>query len=810
MNKHLLKVVLLFLCISFVISLPAKVSAQEAFIITQYDIEIISNPDNSFNYTEKITVVFSEDRHGIFRTIPKKGGSLRYMISDIEVASDPFVIQQDSLNTIIQIGDANREISGEKTYFISYKLTFEKDDDTSADIVNLDLVGNMWDTQINDVTINFYYPKANAVPTQYNVYNGQYNSKDETGTIVTEQSDHLTIRNKNILSNFDSITLVAKFPENTFNLAAKLPDPYKFQDYNAEIRVKKDRIVEYKEVFTLQIIDEGILPYYIIPLTDQDLSPLTVRNVRHNGIRQSTSNIQQGVFAIPLTKNGVNTIEYTVYYEADKDQSNDLLPLMLFSNYRDIPLNGAKIKIISPFSAISYKTIVSVLKEGGEAAVIQNTQGDVINIEISDTLKTGEGIYIDLVYPENSFGIALHPFTVISVIFGILLLLSGFFLYRKYGKDDVVSPVIEFYPPDNLSSASIGYVINRVMDPIDITSMLLYWASHNHVHFIATGKNDFEITYNSDLEDTHPKWEQNAFGKLKDLIEQSDGNISKESLQKQFYQVAGKIQSAVPLYFKNDRSLDDKKSIGISGLLCFLSALFIGVFMGFVVFTGIEEFLPSAIAGIIIGVISVFCYAWLRFLVNGWFRRHIAANYALAFVFILFIVFLLFVVIILSLFIMTTVQLPALVMNLLIAVALQATAVFTIKRSIYGQRLLERVVGFREFLIVAEKERLEALLEDNPEYYYQILPFALVLNVSDIWEKKFSGFQMVEPVWYQGSYPGYVFSYLAISSFAQNSTAALAHYTAPPSSSGTGGFSGGGGGGGFSGGGGGGGGGGSW
>jgi uncharacterized membrane protein YgcG len=131
------------------------------------------------------------------------------------------------------------------------------------------------------------------------------------------------------------------------------------------------------------------------------------------------------------------------------------------------------------------------------------------------------------------------------------------------------------------------------------------------------------------------------------------------------------------------------------------------------------------------------------------------------------------------------------------------------KRSTYGQMILERIIGFKEFLVTAEKERLEALLEGDPEYYYHILPFALVLNVSDIWENKFKGFTMEQPSWYEGTYPGYIYSYAMLTSFAHSTSASMARYTAPPSSgTGAGGFSGGGGG--FSGGGGGGGGGGSW
>ena len=39
------------------------------------------------------------------------------------------------------------------------------------------------------------------------------------------------------------------------------------------------------------------------------------------------------------------------------------------------------------------------------------------------------------------------------------------------------------------------------------------------------------------------------------------------------------------------------------------------------------------------------------------------------------------------------------------------------------------------------------LLEQDPEFYYNILPYAQVLGVSDIWEEKFKDIKMDPPAW---------------------------------------------------------------
>ena len=137
---------------------------------------------------------------------------------------------------------------------------------------------------------------------------------------------------------------------------------------------------------------------------------------------------------------------------------------------------------------------------------------------------------------------------------------------------------------------------------------------------------------------------------------------------------------------------------------------------------------------------------------------------------------------------------------------------FIRQRTDKGHEIKQRINGFKIFLETAEKERLEALVNENPKYFYDILPYAYVLGVSDKWIKKFEGIAIEPPTWYIGGNYNTIMMY----SFINNTlnTASRSMTSAPQgNSSFGGGYSGGGfsgGGGGFSGGGVGGGGGGSW
>ena len=59
------------------------------------------------------------------------------------------------------------------------------------------------------------------------------------------------------------------------------------------------------------------------------------------------------------------------------------------------------------------------------------------------------------------------------------------------------------------------------------------------------------------------------------------------------------------------------------------------------------------------------------------------------------------------------------------------------RTSSYGETVKAKVNGFRHYLEVAEKDRIDMLVEENPHYFFDILPYAYVLDVSKKWISKF-------------------------------------------------------------------------
>ena len=70
------------------------------------------------------------------------------------------------------------------------------------------------------------------------------------------------------------------------------------------------------------------------------------------------------------------------------------------------------------------------------------------------------------------------------------------------------------------------------------------------------------------------------------------------------------------------------------------------------------------------------------------------------------------------------------------------------KRTPYGNEILSKINGFKNFLETVEKDKLETMVMQDPTYFYNILPYTYVLGVSDKWIKNFESIALQSPSWY--------------------------------------------------------------
>jgi uncharacterized membrane protein YgcG len=176
-------------------SAPAAAATPES--ITNYATAITVEPSGVLDVTETIAYNFgSASRHGIIRKIPARfhydsKHDRLYPISDVHVTQDgaPAKVKTDSGNYyVIKIGDANRTLTGQHTYVISYHVEAAANAFPDHDELYWNAVGLEWSVPVLASSATVTTP----VPiTQHTCYSGPDGSRlpCDSDTATGEEAD---------------------------------------------------------------------------------------------------------------------------------------------------------------------------------------------------------------------------------------------------------------------------------------------------------------------------------------------------------------------------------------------------------------------------------------------------------------------------------------------------------------------------------------------------------------------------------------------------------------------------------------------
>lgn len=428
-------------------------------------------------------------------------------------------------------------------------------------------------------------------------------------------------------------------------------------------------------------------------------------------------------------------------------------------------------------------------------------------------LLANVGVTAELMLPKGYFNFPIIPdFSPLFLgALGLGALLSLYWFFR-YGKDDPMVITIEHEPPKGLSSAMVGYIFDNTADTKDILSLIVEWASYGYLDIEEVSKKNMRLTKLRELPESTVPYEKRLFNNLFNNRDE----VETKQLEQKFYRHVNTAQAELQRYFKSsDRKIFNSVSTRRQFLAFFLAAALFAAFVGYQVYRN-TFFWEIAIGTLGMSFAANIAFSILQlFFFNDFTRQSRAKQFAdIIFSLITTAVFFLSYYFVLNYFEVFDMKFViALFAFFIIVIA----AINMSKRTPYGNQNLGKILGLRRFIEEAEKDRLEYLVNDNPQYFYKVLPYAYVLGVSDIWSKKFEDIAIppppgmshnpnFSPIWYNNR----------LNNMMYRTTRSMT--STPPSTRSSGGFGGGsfggggfsGGGGGFSGGGFGGGGGGGW
>ena len=438
-------------------------------------------------------------------------------------------------------------------------------------------------------------------------------------------------------------------------------------------------------------------------------------------------------------------IEYD-YCLTKAQEGNDLLALTPVGAGWPCPIYNISIKLILPDGYISDERTFCQVKglTDYEGKLITVTEGvsasgkTTLSAEI-DYIKKYTQVRFDVHFKEGVLSTYFDFTPYICVIAGaVLFLVLVAFKFLFFNKDKIV-PVVNFEAPNQMDPLMMGKLIDSKVDAVDIASLIFYFADKGYLKINFEDKdNPTLIRLVKELPESCEDYERTTFDKLFSRGE----TVRAGDLKNYFYSAIPQITSSV-----NIKARGLYKGKGISAFFAALSVLLFCLSPVCVALLHISlrfyflDFVPLIFA--IVPSVIVFT---LAFAVK---HRELKLSKIKQVLIYLGIFALGFLISLLYLLIVPKVVMPlpvALLMCVMCVLTVTASVMLVSRTKEYTKKLND-IIGFKNFIKLVEKKELETMLEQDPQYYYHILPYAQVLGVSKIWEDKFKDIAVQPPQW---------------------------------------------------------------
>lgn len=576
--------------------------------------------------------------------------------------------------------------------------------------------------------------------------------------------------------------LAPSAPINTLHQQSRYATyPYLIDTYDIKVNVNSDNTYDITETIMAYFNEERHGIYRNIPTINNIIRQdgttaknyAKISNIKVNekfAITKSDNNYQIKIGDKNRLVTGQQEYVISYHYDLGKDQSKnfDEVYLNLIGSDWDTAIGYITFEITMPKDFPTEKLGFAAGKRESLASdsITWERTGNKIFGTYKKPLEKGEALTFRLALEEGYFELSpfLQGIDYLLFFIPLVCLIICIAIWNKYGKDDKYTEVINFYPPQNLNSLDIALNYKGEASERAIISLLVYLANKGYIEieeekFSKYSRNDFSIRKIKDYDGTniHEKMFLEGLFKCKRTGKRITNNLSEREkvlasesnvvtstdLQYKFHTTIGKIK-------RNINAKKNTKKIFVKGTNRYNWLIIVLIVLTYFFSIGVPTYLYSTWEEVAITlIISAMYLPFLVIATSPKLTRSIRIG--------------LLIFIILH-FAMISIVLPlstAITANFLYASALLFSVICLTgmiiclnnmpKRTPYGNEMLGQIQGFKTFLETAEKEKLESLVEENPNYFYDILPYTYVLGVSRKWINKFETILLQEPSWYKTS-----------------------------------------------------------
>lgn len=533
---------------------------------------------------------------------------------------------------------------------------------------------------------------------------------------------------------------------------------YSTENFNTEINIDEDHTIHVSETIKVNFNTGGHHGIYrYIPYSSK-LYRVRVNDCGDQSYNTDTTSNSSGDFMVvrigdeDRTVYGEQTyyINYDLICYVDNDSQKDYLAVDLFPTGWETSVGSVSTTLKLPKS-IDWNAVKLYGGSQGSTSELPSYFTTSID-QSSNTLyltganvpaNSGATITADLdegywVNPPNSDWSKI-PFFLILIAVPVIVIL----LWIRHRKGPKVVPTVEFYPPEGMTPCDVGYILDGWVDNKDIFSMLMYYANKGWVSFEEKEKGKLVCIKEKDIDKREASYSRYWFHRLfrrreKLKLYELPGNIDDAVMKTRI-----KIESWYDL--EDNRIFDEKARTArmLSYFLMFIYAFATSLFAGVYDHNIFECFYSLITAGLLIAGM---------YFINKARDRAEGSKMGRSSVRIVVGALLSLGGIVLSIYLYKN-WLDSYIPGIAFAIGAVLIVVFSTMLHAYTERgaeLTGKILGFKEFIRTAEYDRLKMLSEENPTYFFDILPYAYIFNMDETWAKKFDSIKIPQPDWYRG------------------------------------------------------------
>lgn len=524
---------------------------------------------------------------------------------------------------------------------------------------------------------------------------------------------------------------------------------YTISNYNIDIKIKDNNIYEVTENITVNYKESNKPFIRIIPINVNDklYNNISISNLKIDSdytFRKTKDNYTIEIDGLS-SKNTKKTYEIKYEYNYGKDLSEeyDKIYYLLNGITNDTTITNLTFNIELPNEIEKEKVDIAISNDIAPTTknVTYTIDKNIISGRYTEILYPKENIIVQIDLPENYFINAAkeHSLNIfIMIIIPVISVIIAFAIWYIFGKDNKYSKKLITTVPDKLNSIEIGYLYKGRTTTTDLTTIILDFANRGYIR-IEEDNSDFSLIKSFELHKVKEyRGKNNKERLIFEGLFKNRNIVTPEDLDDNFYNAIINVMQDLNDSENRSRLFENTTNQTFITVLMTMISLFTIMFIPSIEYGSMND--------AVISIFMISLYILIYVAVYTLAREKI------------FRVLIVIIIAIHTISYISSIPLAyalsndlgymfAFAFGILCIILLIIFIKIMPKRTIYGNKMLGKITGFKNYLENIQPSEIKLKLKDNPNFFYDMLPYTIVLGISNMWIKKFENIKISKPEW---------------------------------------------------------------